>query len=311
MSNTENTVVTAEEEFEALIPEGWTDAEGADFFDPDTWGAGAAAADAQTGGGEDGSGEPQDGTDGQTRTTGEDDGPDTVGAEEDGSTTAGTDGAGNKLRFRATIDHMDEDVELDPADLPAIYQKARALERYQKRASDMEAELAEWDAVAAGLKYADRKTMRESVVENAITAYLEEHPGVPEDMARDYITRQFKREVKAEAKEPTDEGKAPARDFKQEVDALYRTYPQARLEKLPAEVANDTVRSGKPLVQAYAEYLARKAAADAQTVQKENKILKQNQASAAKAPVSKVTGGGNTDTSPTDDFLAGFNSDGW
>lgn len=310
MTNTENTVVTAEEEFEALIPDGWTGAEGADFFDPSTWGVDDTDADAQTGDDADGDGNFAGEDDGQTRTTGEDDDSMTEGEDNTDPTTVGKKTADNKLRFRAIIDHRDEDVELDPADLPGIYQKARALERYQKRASDMEAELAEWDAVAAGLKYSDRKTMRESVVENAINAYLEEHPNVPEDMARDYITRQFKRSDKP-AETKSENTSAPTRDFKQEVADLYQTYPQARTEKLPTEVVNETIRSGKPLVQTYAEYLARKATADAKSVQKENKILKQNQASAAKAPVSKVTGGGKTDTSPTDDFLAGFNSDSW
>ena len=53
--------------------------------------------------------------------------------------------------------------------------------------------------------------------------------------------------------------------------------------------------------------IAKKAEAD--KLRRENRILKQNEASAKQAPVKGVRGGGATDTKPEDDFLRGFNSD--
>lgn len=41
--------------------------------------------------------------------------------------------SGTKLRFTARVDHQDRDVELDESELPALYQKAQATERAQRR----------------------------------------------------------------------------------------------------------------------------------------------------------------------------------
>lgn len=218
-----------------------------------------------------------------------------------------------------SIDHQDRDIEIDPSELPDLYERASAVDRYKRRLSDMENErhtlddeLAEWDAIASHLQYEDRSALRKGVIENTIKNYIAEHPGVPEEMARDYVTRQFNgKKSEAQAAKKAAPEQAPARDFKKEVTELYTAYPQARGHELPDEVTNDVLKNGKPLVQAYAEYAAKKAEAEAESTKRENKILKQNQASAAKAPVSKVSGGGKTDTSSEDDFLRGFNADSW
>ena len=307
MSNPD-TVGTAED-FETLLPEGWSGAEGADIFDPSTWGDGGSA-DAQDADGADGEEITAEGTDDQTRTTEEDTEPQTDSDADNGDPTTVEDQPSGKLRFKASIDHSEQDVELDPSELPSIYQKARALDRYQNRVNEHEAELNAWDSVAKSLGYESRKDMMNGAVDNAVQSYIDEHPGVPEDMARDYISRKFNlsrtESAPAEAKDGTVD-----RDFKKEVADLFRAYPTAHERPVPNEVTNDALVNSKPLVQAYAEYMARTSSAKAKNAERENKILKQNQAAAAKAPVSKVTGGGKTDSKPDDDFLTGFNSDTW
>ena len=78
-------------------------------------------------------------------------------------------------------------------------------------------------------------------------------------------------------------------------------------------MTNDAIATGKPLIQVYMDYKLKQTSAKAKTAEKENKILRQNAAAAQKAPVRRSTGGGQTDTKPSDPFLEGFNSDdmGW
>lgn len=305
--NYPDTVGTAED-FETMLPEGWSGADGADIFDPSTWGTAEDSADAQDNGDAAGEEVAAEGNDDQTRTTEEDTEPQTDSEADDENPTTVEEQPSNKLRFKASIDHAEEDVELDPDELPSIYQKARALDRYQARVNELEKELKSWDSVAKSLEYADRKAMMTGAIDNAVQSYIEAHPGVPEDMARDYISRKFNLSHQESAPAEANEG-TPDRDFKKEVADLFRAYPSAHERPIPNEVTNDALVNGKPLAQAYAEYMARTSSAKAKTAERENKILKQNQAAAAKAPVSKVTGGGQTDSKPDDDFLRGFNSD--
>ena len=67
---------------------------------------------------------------------------------------------------------------------------------------------------------------------------------------------------------------------------------------------------GVPLLTAYQAYREKQSAKTAATLQKENRVLKQNAASAAKAPVRGVSGGG-VEPKKVDNFLKGFDSDPW
>jgi len=308
MSEYENTVETPEDTEDEFLPEGWSGSEDENFFDPSTWGSVDTDADAQEDYEEQDEGYSEEDEDDQTRTTGEDDESETEPSDDlDDPTTVLVDEERNMLRFRANIDHVPQDIELDPADLPTVYQKSLVLDRYQKRVSEQDSELSKWDSLAAGLKYANRDELFEGLFEGAVQDFIAEHPSIPEEMARDYITRQFNvaPAPQQEAAQDDDGG----RDFKTEVADLFRAYPNSRNERIPDEVTNDALASGKPLVQAYAEWKARTASAEATRAKRENKILKQNQAAAARAPVSRVTGGGKTDTHPVDDFLQGFMDD--
>ena len=70
--------------------------------------------------------------------------------------------------------------------------------------------------------------------------------------------------------------------------------------------ANAGHECGANSAEAYNEYACRQRS-DAAALRKENRILRQNAATAARAPVRGVTRGGPTDAQPEDAFLRGFN----
>ena len=133
--------------------------------------------------------------------------------------------------------------------------------------------------------------------------------GNTEAMARFLVDQQMK-EASAESMptpEPVQEAPSPAPsrptlspERKAELDEFIRAYPG--VTKLPDEVllANS---QGVRLLVAYERYVN-------QSARKELAILKQNQASAAKAPVRGVEGkAASIQSDPADDpFLKGFNS---
>lgn len=58
-------------------------------------------------------------------------------APEEVPTTGSEPAAGQKLRFTARVDHEDREVELDESELPALYQKAQATDRAQRRLREL------------------------------------------------------------------------------------------------------------------------------------------------------------------------------
>lgn len=115
-------------------------------------------------------------------------------------------------------------------------------------------------------------------------------------------------EVPGEQAPMAETGEKAGRDYAQEVQALYAARPELRGQGLPEEVARACV-GGKSLVEAYNDF-ARRQRQDAAALRKENRILRQNAATAARAPVRGVTGGGPAASQGEDAFLRGFN-EGW
>jgi hypothetical protein len=101
---------------------------------------------------------------------------------------------------------------------------------------------------------------------------------------------------------------APVRDFALEVQKLKALYPE--FKETPDEVAL-AVAQGTDLLTAYVAYREKQTSKAAASLKRENEVLKQNAASAAKAPVRGVTGGGATDTKPKSNLLVGFDEDYW
>ena len=113
-----------------------------------------------------------------------------------------------------------------------------------------------------------------------------------------------------EAEEPQTADEAPApvpeRDFVREVQQLKALYPD--LQEMPDEVAKAAV-GGANLLTAYVAYREQQTRKAAETLEKENEVLRQNAAAAAKAPVRGITGGGASDTKPRNNLLVGFDDD--
>ncbi len=110
-----------------------------------------------------------------------------------------------------------------------------------------------------------------------------------------------------EAQEKPAAQEKPTRDFEEEVRILKAIYPD--FTTMPQEVI-DAYRNGAPLYAAYGAYQHKQDAKAADAIRKERDILRQNAASAKRAPVSGVSGGGATPDKP-DPFLKGFESDPW
>lgn len=100
----------------------------------------------------------------------------------------------------------------------------------------------------------------------------------------------------------------PVRDFAAEVTQLKALFP--KVEEIPDEVLNVAATKDISVVTAYLAYRENESAKAAESLKKENAILKQNAASAAKAPVKGVTGGG-ASADKVDYFMKGFESDPW
>ena len=80
-------------------------------------------------------------------------------------------------------------------------------------------------------------------------------------------------------------------------------------EPFPQEVLT-AYMAGEDLTVAYLDYEAKKAAAERAALVEHNRILRQNQSAAAKAPVKGVSGSGDL-SAREDQYLAGFDDNDW
>ncbi|NCC85087.1 MAG: hypothetical protein EOM03_13305 [Clostridia bacterium] len=236
----------------------------------------------------------------------------------------------NKLKFTARIDHQDREIEVDEADLPTIYQKAQATDRVQARLEAAEQAKVAYEkasplldklsSLAGVMGYDTPEALLEGALDNFRAEKLAEltKEGTPEEIAKDYVDRLISapKARKAEAKpaEPAPVPSTPAatgRDFKGEIEMLLSARPDLRGKQLPDEVINAAVRENKHVLVAYSNYEKANIEAEKEAALRENRIFKQNAASAAKAPVSGTATGGSGNNAPDDPFLKGFDSDDW
>jgi len=312
MNEIENTTTVVEDE-DALLPDGW--GENDDIFDEGSW-TGTEQGDAS---GEETEEQTEETTDEQPAapTPEQEDAPGDEAAAGQAPTTEPAQQQTNKLRFRARVDRQDLDVEMDPSELPTMYQKAQATDRYRARMAEQEQLMEQLKQVARSMGKEDPaeflSTVRDNYQRSEIRRLVGD--GVHEEVAKDMVERRFAPVPQAPATGPetaTAQQKAPTRDFAAEIAQLRDVYPDAVAKPIPKEVLGVTMDKDhpKPLLVAYTEYIVGQQKAEAEALRKENEILKQNAAAAARAPVSGVSGGGATDTKPEDDFLKGFN-DGW
>lgn len=314
----ENKNITAGyEDEDVILPDGWAD--GDDIFSEDAW-TGDANADEQEADEEIVSEEvtPEEGEESPTPEMNTEVLGDSTPAEEAAAPTPEQqEPAGNRLKFRARVDREDLDVELDESELPTLYQKAQVTDRVQAKLAKMAPILEKAEKLRVSLGYETLDEMFSSAESNYRDSEVKRlvGEGVHEEVAKDMVARRMggTRTQESPVSDTTPAENDPAvekaRDFRSEVNALVSAYPELQGKQLPDSVVQDCVRNNKSLVVAYAEYRVGLEKAEAEKLRKENNILKQNAASAARAPVTGSSGGGATDTKPKDPFLEGFDED--
>lgn len=224
----------------------------------------------------------------------------------------------NKLRFKYKYDREERDAELDEADLPDIYERALATDRYKERLGQASHTIDVADKLAAAMGYGSRDEMLKAAAENYRQSILDDllASGTPQRIAEDYVNRQMGDLMNGFAAEAVDaQPTEPAhvapteRDYAKEAGDLLAIRPELRGHNLPDEVTREAVENGVPLVRAYLDYEAKQKSAETERLRKENQILKQNAEAASRAPVKGTSDGGATNQKESDPFLEGFNSD--
>ena len=234
----------------------------------------------------------------------------------------------NKIKFDANINHKLQSVEIDPSQLPEIYEKAYAADKFRNKLNAKNAELEKAEVVSKLLGYdnvddmldAAKKSFEETEVQKLVDEKV--HPTI----AKDSVNRRIREIEEAAAKNrkttqqaaDQEADAAPqqsGRDYMPEINELLAVYPEMRNQKLPEEVVNAVKFGGERVLVAYSKYVKEqeKAAkkqekADKDRLQKENKVLKQNAEAAKRAPVRGVAKGGATGETESDPFLEGFKS---
>ena len=278
------------EEYEALLPDGW--GEGDDFFaDPSTWSGNAKQTDESAEQqGDDGSTETDTGVE-EAPTTGDTEDPDNRSAESDTAQTESgqtEEPVKNSRILKLKVNHTEQEIDinaLSDEELIARLQKSAAFDAMKD--DQMKAKYREIynEQIDAGMTEAAARMVAAN--ECGGKAYPLEDPA-PETVEE---------QPQATAASP--------RDTIAELAQLKALYPD--FSEVPDEVAR-AYANGANLLTAYVAYREQQTSKTAASLKKENQVLKQNAASAAKAPVKGVTGGGATDTKPKNDLLAGFDS---
>lgn len=286
------TVSYEEEDYEPIVPDGWT--EGDDFFaDPNTWG-GVTEQSGQTA-------ESQSelesiaaemGTE-EAPTTGETEETEGQSAEEETvePESGQTEEPVKPSRIlKLKVNHQDQEVDINgmsDEELIEALQKSRAFDAMKD------------DQMKARYREVYRDQIDAGMTE-AAARMIASH----ECNGKTYSLEDTAETAPVEAPTPT----PVARDFALEVAQLKELYPD--FKETPDEVAL-AVAKGTNLLTAYVAYREKQTSKAAASLKKENEVLKQNAASAAKAPVKGVTGGGATDTKPKNNLLVGFDNDDW
>ena len=297
----EQNMAAIQEEEDVMMPDGY--GTGDDFF-----------ADEWTGQDADAQPEPEQEAEPEEP---KEDAPTTEQPEEDHEAqdpeTETPEDAPRRLRFKARVDREDMDVDIGEDEVPTLYQLAKAGERWKAKNDSMSQQMEHYVQMAKGMGYATVDEMIAKTAESYKNTKVQElvEQGTPQTIAEDYVDRMMQREAaKTPNPEPEPTPEHHERDIQAEAKELIVARPDLKMQQLPTEVV-DAWRSGENLLNAYNRYEARQKEAENQKLKKENNILKQNAAAAAKAPVKGVSGGAPTDTEPEDPFLKGFDSDPW
>ena len=216
------------------------------------------------------------------------DGSDEAGADE---TPAPETRPSRKLKLK--VNHSEEEIDvnaLSDEDLIALLQKGRAFD--------------------ARIEAENKKRYREvynEQIEAGMTEAVARMAASQEVGGKSYaLTDDEEAAAESAPAAPEPQPVVPQRDLNVEVQQLKLLYPDVK--ELPTEVTQAWT-SGVPLLSAYLAYQNSQVRKAAAKLKKENQILKQNAASAAMAPVTPVSGGGDVTPKKKDPFEAGFDSE--
>lgn len=195
--------------------------------------------------------------------------------------------------LKLKVNHEEQEIDIDSMsddDLIALLQKGKA-----------------FDAA----KDAEKKQLYRTVYQQQIDAGMTEDAAelIAERKAgKHYSLTDDEPEAAPEPEQKREPEHKQPRNFREEVEQLKALYPD--FKEMPDEVARE-IAKGEPLLNAYLAYREKQSNKTAAELRKENNILKQNAASAAKAPVKGVSGGGDSTPKRTDYFIKGFDDDPW
>jgi len=284
-----------------ILPDGWK--EGDDLFTDAPTGEDIFAADGQedanAGSGEN---EAEEADDLGIPTTDDTDdaGPDA----EDGAEDPVTDGSGEAvkptsriLKLKVNHNEYEEDLnDISDEEVIARFQKAAAYDAMKEAQNKAKFREVYDEEIQNGMTDSVAKMVASHAVGGKTYSLTDAEEGTTDT------------NTETSAAPVTKESPADARDFKSQVKQLKALFPD--FKSMPEEVMQ-AYADGADLLSAYSAYRVQASEKAAKSIKKENQILKQNAASAAKAPVKGVSGGGSTNQKKEDPFLKGFDSDNW
>jgi hypothetical protein len=295
MHEEELTTIGYEEDYEPMLPDGWS--EGDNFFDPTSW-SGASDQSGQT---EEPESEleriaaemrTEEEVPTTDETTEEPEGQSPEEETEQPESGQTEEPVKNSRILKLKINHTEQEVDIDSMtdeELIAALQKSKA-----------------FDAMKDDQTKAKYREIYQAQLDAGMTEAIAKMVAANECGGKNYPLEDAAEPTEPEA--PASRPTAPVRDFVSEVNQLKSLYPD--FKEMPDAVAR-AVADGANLLTAYVAYREQQTSKAAASLKKENEVLKQNAASAAKAPVRGVTGGGATDTKPQNNLLVGFDSDYW
>jgi hypothetical protein len=194
-------------------------------------------------------------------------------------------------KLKLKVNHREEEIDISAMsdeDLVALLQKGRAFDQRLEQENKQKYRQTYQEQIDAGMTEAAARMVAQNEAGGKTYSLTDEEPAANPTPA-------------PEVKEPE------VRDFRAEVEQLKALYPD--IKEIPDEVARAAAK-GIPVLNAYLAYRDKQSTQTAASLKKENQVLKQNAASAAKAPVKGVSGGG-VAPKKVDNFLKGFDSDPW
>lgn len=253
-----------------------------------------------------------------------------------------------KLTFKAKIDHQEQDVSIEADELPTIYQKAQNMDRAVQRANKAQQEMEQYRnnmeeiasmaralgfngdtpeaairAMMTGVTSSTREQRVEALVNDGTAKEVAEFivdqqmKPVPAPQTHDPETEEQKQDnepdIQDEAEGDVDDANQPPtpEQFNMDLQKLLALRPGVLESGAPfPEEVLQAYMAGENLTVAYLDYESKQSAAERQELEKQNRIFRQNQESAQRAPVKGVSGSGGI-TSKEDPWLAGIDDTYW